>query len=125
MSQLASYSPVSSDLRTEDDYALVNRLLRSPRYKIPEYLRDKVVNQIEQTLDNDENEDALKLKAIQVLSQLDKHNLDIVKLTMPQKTEALKPSDCNDEELKELVLKILKTQPHILDPISLEAVTDG
>jgi len=113
--QSVSYSPVSSDLRTEDDFALVNRLLRSPRYKIPEYLRDKVIHCITDIVDKKDSEDALKLKAIQVMSQLDKHNIDIIKLTMPKKIEAVKPQDMNDEELLVLVKEVIKKLPETLE----------
>ena len=108
-------SPGSSELRTMGDFALVNRLLANPRYKIPEHLRDKVVNQIENVLDDPESKNVLKLRAIDTLTKLDKQNLELIKLSMPKKVEHFDPKKMNDEKLLETVQEVLKLLPRTLN----------
>lgn len=122
MSQLVSYSPNGSDLRTADDFTLINQLLKNPRYVIPERLRNKAISCIEGALDDDGNDIALKLKAIQTMSQLDKHNIDLVKIAAPKRIEQIDPRKCNDEELLKLVKEVVKKLPR---EINHESVTDG
>ncbi len=98
-------------LRTEGDFNLINQLLKSPRYNIPEHLRQKVVSCIEKALDDSENSTKLKLDAIKTLSNLEKHNIDLVKLAMPKKIETFNPKQLNDEELREMVQDVLKLLP--------------
>lgn len=116
MEQIKPHSPGSTDLRTSADYDLVARLLKYPRYKIPECLRDKVVSEIAAVIDNDENDATLKLKAISTLATLDKHNIDLVKLAMPKKTEqSIDVRKVDDEALLKLVKDIQKLLPPVID----------
>ena len=114
MSELVSYSPVGSDIKTEGDFNMVNRLLRNPRYEIPERLRQKSVQCIEDALDAD-HDITIKLKAIQVMSQLDKHNIDIVKIAAPKRIEQIDPRKLDDEELLKMVKQIVKKLPTIIE----------
>ena len=114
MSELVSYSPVGSDIKTEGDFNMVNRLLRNPRYEIPERLRRKSIQCIEDALDQD-NDIQIKLKAIQTMSQLDKHNIDIVKIAAPKRIKQIDPRKLNDEELLKMVREVVKKLPTIIE----------
>jgi len=114
MSELVSFSPVGSDLKTEGDFNLVNRLLRNPRYEIPERLRNKAINCIEDAIDAD-HDVTIKLKAIQTMSALDKHNIDIVKIAAPKRIEQIDPRKLNDEELLKMVREVVKKLPPVID----------
>jgi len=109
-------SPISSEFRTEGDYAIVRKLLQNPRYEIPERLRRKVVGEIERTVDDEEADPNLKMRAISVLAQLDKHNIELVKLSMPKRIERVDPKKMDDEKLLEAVQEVLKLAPRILEP---------
>jgi hypothetical protein len=108
-------SPVSSDFQTEGDFNLVHRLLRHPRYEIPERLRKKVIDCVESVVDKETADDDVKLRAIKVLSELDKHNIELVKIAMPKKVEHTDVSRLNDEELLARVQDIVKRLPPVLD----------
>lgn len=108
-------SPISNDFHTEGDFNLVHRLLKHPRYEIPERLRSKVVKCIEDVVDEYGIDLDVKLRAIKVLSELDKHNIDLVKIAMPKKIEHTNASNLNDEELLAKVQDIVKRLPPILD----------
>ncbi len=114
MRELEIINSQGSDLRSLGDYHLVNRLLRDPRYNIPERLRKKAITAIETTLDDSQNDDKLKLTAVKVLSELDKRNLEIVKMSMPTRVEHFDPRKANDEELKKLVEQVLKLMPPMI-----------
>jgi hypothetical protein len=107
-----SYNP--SDFSTEGDFALVNRLLQNPRYAIPEHLRHKMIKCAESVIDANDTKHETKLKAIQTLSTMDKHNIDIVKLAMPKKVEHSDVKSISDEELLKLVQDIAKRMPTVL-----------
>ena len=108
-------NPKDSLLETSGDYSLINKLLAHPRYKIPEHLRDKAIASIEATFDDPDAESALKLKAVQCLATLDKHNIDIVKMAIPKKIEHITPSKMSDEELHEQIREIAKCLPKPID----------
>ena len=117
---LQSVSPIGSDLKTEGDFNMVNRLLRNPRYDIPERLRTKAIQCIEDALEDD-NDITLKLKAIQVMSTLDKHNINIVKIAAPKRIEQIDPRKLDDEELLKMVQVIVKKLPTIIESEVIDA----
>ena len=102
------------NLTTLDDFNLVHKLLKTPRYEIPERLRHKVVINIEKIIDHGED-DRTQIAAMKVLADFDKINLDIVKLAMPKKIEHFDPSKANDDELLVMVKKIVKQLPTVLE----------
>ena len=114
-------SNVSNDeqslLRTEGDFNLVHQLLKSPRYKIPEHLRDQAIQCISDTL-SDSEDDALKLKAIQVMSALDKHNIDLVKIAMPKRIEHQDVRKLSDEQLVDELRKVVECNPQLVPSLA-------
>ena len=105
----------ASLLQSEGDFGIINRLLKNPRYNIPEHLRSKAVASIEATFDDPENNTAIKLKAVQCLAMLDKHNIDLVKMAIPKKIEYITPSKMSDEELHEEIRNIAQCLPKPID----------
>jgi len=99
-------SPNSSELSTIADYNILNGLLKNPLYKIPEELRVKAIGCLEATIDDASAKTTLKLKAIGAMINMDKHNLDLVKIAMPKKIEHINPRELNDEQLLEELNKI-------------------
>jgi len=101
-----------SSLKTEGDFDLINRLLRNPRYNIPERLRAKCIQCIEDVLDSGTEDvgHGLHLKAIQTMVSLDKINVEIIKIAVPKKIETNVKS-MNDEELLALVKDVVKRLP--------------
>lgn len=96
----------TSDYNTTGDFQLINRLLQNPRYEIPERLRQKVIGCIDKVI-SDEDNPQVKLQAIRVLAQLDKHNLDVIKLAMPHKVETTNITKLDDSDLQNLVVEII------------------
>ena len=107
-------NPEGSELRSLGDYQLVKSLLNNPRYNIPERLRKKAITCIEDALDNVQSDDKLKLTAVKVLSELDKRNIELVKMSMPKRVEHFDPRKANDEELLKLVKNVVKLMPPTL-----------
>ncbi len=103
-----------SNLETMDDFKLVHKLLGKPRYEIPNRLRDKVIRSIENTVDFNDD-DRTKIAAIKVLADLDKINLELVKIAMPKKIEHFDPSKVNDDELLAAVKAIAAKSQNILE----------
>ena len=112
--ELQTVDPNGAELRSLGDYQLVNRLLKDPRYNIPERLRNKAINAIEKTLDDAQNDDKLKLTAVKTLSDLDKRNMELIKMAMPKRVEHFDPRKANDEELMKMVQNVLKLMPTTL-----------
>lgn len=112
MNNIVSYG--GTDFRTEGDFALINQLLKNPRYVIPEHLRHKVVKCIEQTIDSSETKPEIKLKAVQTLAILDKHNIDLVKVAMPKRVEQTTVRQMTDEKILEMVKEITKKLPTVI-----------
>ena len=101
----------TSDYNTTGDFQLINKLLQNPRYEIPERLRQKVIGCIDKVISDDADSKGVsiqtQLQAIRVLAQLDKHNLDVIKLAMPHKVETTNITKLDDSDLQNLVVEII------------------
>jgi len=74
------------DLKTQEDFNLVNLLLKNPLYRIPEHLRDKVLACAEKTIDDPYNKTADKLAATRTVLLADQMNLKMINMVMPKRT---------------------------------------
>ena len=99
------------DYRTSADFGMVNKLLKNPRYEIPERLRHKVITSIERIVDSPETDSKMTLDAIKTLSMLDKINVELVKSVLPKRVEQTPVRQLTDEMLLEEVKKIMKALP--------------
>lgn len=108
-------SPVTGQFETVADFNLVNRLLQNPRYKIPEHLRDKVLNCCERVIDKASASNLEKLSACKTVLMADKHNLELVKMAMPKKIEHFDASKATDEELIDVLREVARKIPPTID----------
>lgn len=99
--ELAKVTP-QEEYSAEGDFALVNRLLKNPRYNIPEHLRSKMVRSAEEVLDYSES-DVTKVQAIKVLNELDKRNIELVKMAMPKQHIHRPAKEMTDAEIIEVI----------------------
>ncbi len=104
---------------TEADFNLIHQLLKNPRYVIPERLREKAIRCIESCIDGEEVADQTKLAAIRTALDMDKINLEMIKIAMPKKVETRDITKATDEELTDLVREVLKRCPTTLETPSL------
>lgn len=99
-------SPLTSEFRTVGDFALVHQLLKKHSlYNIPQQLRQSIVDQAANTLDDLEATDSEKMAAAKLLLEMDKRNIDLIKIAMPQKHEHMQVRDASDEELKTMIIE--------------------
>lgn len=101
------------DYSTRQDFSLVEKLLRNPRYKIPEHLRDKIINSAENILDSGESTPQTKLQAAKMLLEADKTNLRLIELIVPKQIEHFNVKNRTDEELLEAIKETRKYLPSI------------
>ena len=89
-----------SGFRTVGDFALIHSLLKnSALYQIPDDLRPDIVDSIKDVFNDPDSTLAQKLAATKVVLEMDKRNLDVVKIAMPQRVEHTQVKDLSDEEL--------------------------
>lgn len=115
-------SKISSDssLQTQGDFGLINQLLKNPRYKIPEHLRENVINCCDEVIKKKDSPDATKLAACRTVLLADRHNLEMIKLAMPTKIEHYNPQQATDEELIEVLKEAVKLLPPMITQPSEE-----
>lgn len=70
-------------------------------------MRQKVIGCIDKVISDDDEPTQTQLQAIRVLAQLDKHNLDVIKLAMPHKVETTSITKLDDSALQNLVVEII------------------
>lgn len=103
-------SSLTSEFRTVGDFALVHQLLkRHSLYNIPQHLRQSIVDQAAETLDPlNAATDSEKIAAAKLLLEMDKRNIDLIKIAMPQKHEHIQVKDASDEELEAMIIEAHK-----------------
>ena len=111
----AKVSPDSSIFRTAADFDLVNMLLKKySLYNVPPDLRNSIVEQANDTIKDANASIANKNAAMKMVLEMDKRNLDVVKIAMPQRHEHFNAREATDEELEALLIeahdKIVKRQ---------------
>lgn len=92
--------------------AIVEQLLHKPRYNIPEHLRQKVLDEAEAIL-TDGQDSSLKIKAMRVILEADKRNLDIARMLIPQMHIQTNVKNITTEELLRIAKDNLKLLPVI------------
>lgn len=104
---------ISSELstyRTVGDFELIHTLLREHSlYKIPQGLRASIVESINDVMEDPDSSLGQKLAASKLVLEMDKRNLDVIKIAMPQKHEHRQVTDLSDDELKVELLNIART----------------
>ena len=92
--------------------------MRTPRYSIPEHLRNKIMASVETALDDPEAPHSQKLAAARVALEADKVNLELLKLALPKKVHHFDIKAASNEELLEAIKetqKLLPMVPRIID----------
>ena len=95
-------SPEPSEFRTVADFNLARTLLQKySLYNIPDNLRQSVINQAGATLNGNNSSTIEKIAAAKLILEMDKQNLTLVKIAMPQKHEHFDVKEATTEELLE------------------------
>lgn len=90
-----------STFRTVGDFALVHKLLKDHAlYNIPDTMRDGIINSVKEVFDDPESTLSQKMVASKLILEMDKRNIDIVKIAMPHKVEHTQVQNMSDEELE-------------------------
>ncbi len=113
---------ISSDLalQTEGDFHLINTLLnKNPRYNIPEHIRTKMVTSCSDVLANEQAPHKIKLIATKVLAELDKRNIDILKLAIPKTVIHREAKDLTDDELEAEIVKLINKNPRLKQAVDI------
>jgi len=98
---------------TEADFNMVNHLLKKPRYKIPEHLRDKIITRAGRIIEQTED-DKTALAAANTVIAMDKLNIQLVQIAMPKKVERRDIEKMPQEELLEALREVRKKLPEVL-----------
>ncbi len=110
--ELANHAAEQSEYRTAADFSLVYKLLeQGTRYKIPEFIRDRVIQGAAETLGDPEATYRDKNAAAKVILLADKHNIELVKMALPKRTEHTSIKSLTDEELRGKIDELLKLLP--------------
>lgn len=125
MNAVPMKTQISPDLtfETEGDLQMVHTLLKNPRYKIPERLRDKIMKAAEDTIDNSNATTAEINTACKLILEADKRNIDLVKLAMPKQVIHRHVSQYSDEELRDALQDIINEKG--LVPSLGRSITDA
>jgi len=119
-------NPEQSDYHSVNDMTMVHGLMKNPRYNIPDNLRDKIIKTAGQLLDSDIEDPVKKastqLAAAKVLLEADKRNIDIVRLSMPQKHMHINVQQASTEQLQAQLKELLLNNPSL---IPVEIVKNG
>lgn len=103
------------DYLDKQDFSLVERLLKTPRYKIPEHLRDKIITSAGNILDSREVDEKTRLSAAKLILEADRTNIKLIELMVPKKVEHYNVKDRTDEELIEAIKETRKYLPPIAE----------
>jgi len=111
-------SSESTQFSTEADMQIVRTLLRDPLYKIPEHIRDTIVTESAKMLGGD----SPKFKAIgaRLLLEMDKRNLELLRLVVPRKVEHIDVKQKTTAELIEIVERAKALMPPMAETIDAE-----
>lgn len=105
-------SPETSMFRTAADFDLVNTLLKKySLYNVPSTLRDSIIEQATDTINDANSSTAAKAAAAKMVLEMDARNLAVVKIAMPTKVEHFNARNATDEELEALVVEAYKRLP--------------
>ncbi len=110
---LTPLSASPHDFQTKDDFALINTLMRSSRYDIPERLRKKIIGMASNKIEDESAEFPDQLSAAKLILECDKRNMDLLKIAMPTKVEHLNVQKASTEVLREAITEALKLMPTI------------
>lgn len=103
-----NYKSEQEHFRTQAEFSMVRKLLTTPRYEIPEHLRKQLVEDAADVSKNCEDPKT-RIAAMRVLAELDKINVEIVKISMPKRVEHThRAADLTMEELEDLARKATK-----------------
>lgn len=97
------------DFRSQGDFDMVTTLLKNPRYKVPERLRQKIMDHAEGVIDNINDSATLSEQnaACKMILEADKRNIDIVKMCIPKQHVHTHVSELSDRELEEELQRII------------------
>lgn len=100
---------------SSNDIKLLDKCLNhSPRYRIPDHLRQKMVDKLEKLTDSQFEKH--QIKAIQTLIKLDEVNVEIYKALKPKRVEQTitNVTKLSDQELMEALKNVQKLLPPII-----------
>lgn len=102
------------ELKVKEDFDLVNKLLRDPLYKIPDHLRQLVVESAGEILADPGSDSSVRIAASRTVLAMDKTNLDMIKLVMPRRVEQKTDIEIKDQSTEDL-LKLVKDAVSLLN----------
>lgn len=94
-----------------EDTQMILSLMKKPRYNIPEHLRSKILKGVEDILD-DNPDPKVFCDAAKVVLEMEKRNVDYLKLIMPKKIEHIHVTQKSTKELMAIVDEV-KQMPQI------------
>ncbi len=100
-----------NEFNSVGDMNMITTLLRNPRYKIPEHLREKVIGTADNILNNANASVAEAISAAKLVLEADKVNVALIKLAVPKKIEHFNPRQATTEELIEVIKKAQALMP--------------
>lgn len=95
-------SPVTRQMSTQADFSLIKKLFNeSSLYQIPDMLRLSVVESIAHALQSDKP--GVRLAASRLLLEMDRRNIEMLRIVKPQEHIHVNVKEKTTEELKNLV----------------------